>query len=33
MKAAHYQAIYDYLMAKANLDYAMGEHPVTATQP
>ncbi len=30
MKAAHYQAIYDYLMAKANLDYAMGEHPVTA---
>lgn len=30
MKAAHYQAIYDYLMAKANLDYAMGEYTVTA---
>jgi outer membrane protein TolC len=28
MKAAHYQAIFDYKMAKANLDYAMGEYPV-----
>ena len=27
MKAAHYQAIFDYKMAKANLDYAMGEYP------
>jgi len=29
MKAAHYQAIYDYLMAKASLDYATGEYTVT----
>lgn len=31
MKAAHYQAIYDYIMAKANLDYAIGENPVPAS--
>lgn len=27
MKAAHYQAIFDYHMAKANLEYASGENP------
>lgn len=32
MKAAHYQAIYDYIMAKANLDYAIGENPLPAHQ-
>ncbi len=31
MKAAHYQAIYDYILAKANLDYAIGENPVPAS--
>lgn len=28
MKADHYQAIYNYKLAKANLDYAIGELPV-----
>lgn len=28
MKAAHFQAIHDYNMAKANLDYAVGVYPV-----
>lgn len=28
MKADHYQAIYNYKMAKANLEYAIGEQPV-----
>ena len=28
MKAAYYQSIYDYYIAKANLDYAIGENPV-----
>lgn len=28
MKAEHYQAIYNYKLAKANLDYAIGEMPV-----
>jgi hypothetical protein len=26
MKAAHYQSIFDYKMAKANLEYALGDH-------
>jgi outer membrane protein TolC len=30
MKAAHFQSIFDYKMAKANLDYAMGEYPALA---
>lgn len=29
MKAAHYQAIFDYHMAKANLEYASGENPLS----
>lgn len=28
MKADHYQAIYNYKLAKANLEYAIGEQPV-----
>ena len=28
MKAAYYQSIYDFYIAKANLDYAIGENPV-----
>lgn len=29
MKADHYQAIYNYKLAKANLEYAVGENPLT----
>ena len=29
MKADHYQAIYNYKLARANLDYAIGEQPLT----
>lgn len=29
MKADHYQAIYNYKIAKANLEYAVGEQPLT----
>ena len=32
MKAAHYQAIFDYNMAKANLEYAMGDYQVPSTK-
>ena len=30
MKAAYYQSIFDYNMAKANLEYAMGDHQVSS---
>lgn len=32
MKAAHYQAIHDFNMARANLEYAIGEYPVPPTK-
>ena len=32
MKAAHYQAIFDYNMAKANLEYATGDTPVASSK-
>jgi len=32
MKAAHYQAIFDYNMAKANLEYAMGDYQVSPSK-
>jgi len=28
MKAEHFQAIYNYKLAKANLEYAIGEQPL-----
>lgn len=28
MKAAHFQSIYDFIIAKANLEYAIGENPL-----
>jgi len=30
MKSAHYQSIFDFYMAKANLVYAIGENPLPA---
>lgn len=33
MKADHYQAIYNYKIARANLDYAIGELPVAPRKP
>ena len=32
MKAAHYQSIFDFQMARANLVYAIGDNPLPAQQ-
>ncbi len=32
MKAAHYQGIHDFNMARANLEYAIGEYPVPSAK-
>ena len=32
MRAAYFQSIYNYRLAQANLDYAIGQPPVSTTK-